>query len=97
MSDPSSSGCRTCGALLDAESAGTCPRCLMLAAMEPTAHSAEAMHQPPPSIAAVQTAFPQLEILELIGQGGMGCVFKARQPKLDRLVALKLLPASLSS
>jgi hypothetical protein len=33
----------------------------------------------------VAAAFPQLEIIELMGVGGMGVVYKARQPKLDRL------------
>ncbi len=45
----------------------------------------------PPELEAVRAAFPHLEVLSLIGAGGMGAVFKARQPQLDRLVALKLL------
>jgi tRNA A-37 threonylcarbamoyl transferase component Bud32 len=66
----------------------------MAGAAEPTEPSATGGG---PDLEQVAAAFPQLEILELIGRGGMGSVFKVRQPKLNRFAALKLLPRSLAA
>ena len=83
--------CPTCQSTIPAHApGGFCPACLLRDAEErpPSGRAA-------PTLTEVAVAFPQLEVLALIGQGGMGFVYQARQPSLDRLVALKLLAPEL--
>lgn len=80
-----------------------CPHCLMALGMyegvgtpttAPNAHAMDQAHVPP--IEKLVSEFPDLEIQHLIGHGGMGAVYQARQVNLDRIVALKILSPRLS-
>jgi WD40 repeat protein len=68
---------------------GLCPHCLISSLFDDAGDGEAAVAVPAP--AAVSDRVAGYELLEPIGRGGMGIVFRARDLRLDRGVALKLI------
>ncbi|MBC8115056.1 MAG: hypothetical protein H7062_11795, partial [Candidatus Saccharimonas sp.] len=105
-----STQCLQCDALLPPHfPPGLCPACLLRQGMSPSTLTGAAGEGSggsgsgprrgwiPPTVEELTPKFPQWEIVALLGQGGMGAVYKVRQRELDRWAALKVLPDEVAS